>query len=78
MPCRDERDNEPRTVYVYKDGHDPWYKELCDRQQARLDMLADLLCKVGRARKNKTNIPPKVIKWWEDHCKHDASRGEPW
>ena len=46
--------------------------------RAKVDTLTDLLCKAGRARHNKTNIPPEVLKWWEDHCEIDRKRGEPW
>lgn len=43
-----------------------------------VNTLTDLLCKAGRARHNKTNIPPEVLNWWADHCKWDEQRGEPW
>lgn len=45
---------------------------------ARNNILARLLCAAGRARKNKTDIPPDVLEWWEEHCKADEARGEPW
>ena len=43
-----------------------------------VNILTDLLCKTGRARYNKTHIPPEVLNWWVDHCKWDEERGEPW
>jgi hypothetical protein len=70
---------------VYAKGHDPHYKTMYNeaRQEAlriskRAAALTDLLCKAGRARHNKTDIPPEVLKWWEEHCKLDRLRGEPW
>jgi hypothetical protein len=41
-------------------------------------MLAKLLCSVGRAIKNGTEIPKEVTDWWDQHSKLDAKRGEPW
>lgn len=75
MPCRDDRDS---CQTVYREGHDPHYQELCQQLQARNNMLATLLCAVGRARKYQTDIPPEVIAWWRQHCMEDAARGEPW
>lgn len=46
--------------------------------EARIDRLTDLLCKAGRARKNKTEIPSDVLSWWEKHCEEDRQRGEMW
>jgi hypothetical protein len=76
MPCSDSRDNEPRIVY--RNGPDPEYERENARLLAKVDVLTDLLCKTGRARRNKTDIPPEVLNWWDEHCKLDKSRGEPW
>lgn len=82
MPCRDMDDD---IRYVYKEGHDPLYKKrfegaqvLLNERKKRLDELTDLLCKAGRARYNKTKIPKEVLQWWDEHCKIDRARGEPW
>lgn len=82
MPCRDY-DDEVRVVY--RDGTDPSDRERANRlekdlakAQNKLDMLTDLLCKAGRARYRKTDIPPEVLSWWIKHCEIDARRGEPW
>jgi hypothetical protein len=77
MPCRDARDDEYSRV-VYEKGHDPYYKAEADYLKKRCDDLTNLLCLAGRARYNKTNIPKEVIAWWDNHCKLDKSRGEPW
>jgi sirohydrochlorin ferrochelatase len=75
MPCSDGQDD---VRYVYKDGHDPHYKQEAQRLSERCKELTILLCKAGRARHTKTNIPPEVIDWWNHHCKLDKSKGEPW
>lgn len=75
MPCYDSRDD-IRTVY--EKGHDPAAQRRADELKRRLDEVTDLLCKAGRARYNGTKIPAAVLKWWDDHCKIDKSRGEPW
>lgn len=75
MPCHDSRDN--RGV-VYAQGGDPYFKAEAERLSARCKELTNLLCAVGRARHGKTDIPPEVLNWWNDHCKLDAEHGEPW
>lgn len=78
MPCYDPRDDiRERRVVVDVDEN----KELIAENnalRARLDNLTDLLCKTGRARYNKTNIPKEVLDWWDEHCEIDRQRGEPW
>jgi hypothetical protein len=75
MPCSDGRDN---IRVEYEKGHDPHYREEARRLSARCAELTDLLCKAGRARYTKSNIPQSVLKWWEEHCEIDRKRGEPW
>jgi hypothetical protein len=75
MPCYDPRDD---TRVVYEKGHDPQYREEAKRLSQRCQELTNLLCMAGRARHNKTEIPPEVLNWWEDHCKRDRKKGEPW
>jgi len=82
MPCSDGL---PSYQTVYKDGHDPYYKNAYKDEvarnrklKARNDLLADLLCKAGRAKYARTDIPGEVIDWWREHCRFDRSRGEPW
>ena len=75
MPCYDPRDN---TRVVYEKGHDPHFAEEAKRLSIRCKELTNLLCQAGRARHNNTNIPYEVIAWWDNHCKLDKSRGEPW
>lgn len=82
MPCSDGM---PTYRTVYERGHDPHYQELYREERtrsaalkARCDLIADLLCKAGRAKYAATNIPGEVIDWWREHCRFDASRGEPW
>jgi len=77
MPCSDSRDRENERI-IYRDGRDPADQEQISVLRSRLDLLTDLLCKAGRARRNKTEIPAEVLQWWDDHCKRDAQRGEPW
>lgn len=74
MPCRDDCGPAP----IYERGHDPHFMREAKRLQKKCDELTDMLCSVGRARYRKTNIPPKVLNWWQNHCKWDAERGEPW
>jgi hypothetical protein len=76
MPCHDSRDREPRIVY--KEGVDPMYKKRVEVLETRCDALTDLLCKAGKSRHNKTDVPKEVLSWWESHCKWDRARGEPW
>jgi hypothetical protein len=81
MPCAGcqyptTHSNEP--TIIYKEGHDPHYQRLSEQLKKSNDELTNLLCQTGRARKNKTNIPAAVLKWWDYHCKLDKSRGEPW
>lgn len=76
MPCFDGRSGDGRVVY--EKGFDPDSKRIIQNQKKRLDSLTDLLCKAGRARSNKTDIPLEVLQWWDDHCKLDKKRGEPW
>lgn len=75
MPCIDERDS---LRIIYEKGHDPHYQQEAGRLSKRCQELTDLLCQVGRARYNKANIPGKVLQWWDDHCKLDKAKGEPW
>lgn len=75
MPCRDINDE---CRVVYENGHDPHYKMEAERLSKRSKELTDLLCKAGRARYNKTNIPAEVLAWWSRHCEIDRKRGEPW
>lgn len=75
MPCSDGRDD-VRIEYVR--GVDPHYKAEADRLSKRCKTLTDLLCKAGRARYRKTEIPKEVLQWWDEHCKIDRARGEPW
>lgn len=75
MPCRDPRDD---VRVVYEKGVDPFYEEEAKRLALRCNMLTNLLCQAGRARHNKTDIPVEVLKWWDNHCKMDRLRGEPW
>jgi len=75
MPCFDDRD----AIRVeYRDGHDPAMQREAQRLKKKVDELTNLLCLTGRARKNRTNIPKAVLDWWDDHCKYDNARGEPW
>lgn len=82
MPCYDPRDHEK---IVYEKGHDPHFAQRArqlesevKRLQQRNDTVVDLLCKAGRARYRKTLIPKEVLAWWDEHCKIDRARGEPW
>lgn len=75
MPCHDGRDD---VRLVYREGHDPHYQEEAQRLSDRCATLTNLLCQIGRARYNKTNIPKDVLDWWAEHCKNDNSHGEPW
>lgn len=75
MPCRDPRDD---VRVVYEKGVDPHFKYEAERLSKRCAELTNLLCSAGRARYNKTDIPVAVLKWWDEHCKIDRARGEPW
>lgn len=44
----------------------------------KCNMLADILCSVGRAYYAKEGVPEGAIRWWKEHCLLDAARGEPW
>ena len=75
MPCFDTRD---RIKVVYAKGVDPSYRDEAERLSKRCKELTALLCKAGRARYHKTDIPVEVLNWWQEHCKIDAAHGEPW
>ena len=77
MPCYDGEDR-VRTKIVYEDGVDPHHKREADRLSLRCKALTTLLCAVGRARYNKTDIPAAVLEWWDEHCEIDRQHGEPW
>ena len=83
MPCSDggptedeERRNRERTSR--RMNEQARLAQNYVESKKKLDKLTDLLCKAGRARKNKTNIPQADLTWWDDHYKLDAERGEPW
>ena len=79
MPCYDGRDDcRIETRIVYREGIDPSWKVEAERLSERCKLLTDLLCKAGRARVNKTDIPPEVLSWWDEHCEIDRQHGEPW
>lgn len=69
MPCSCE--GYPDT---YAEDREKRIKELLTMN----DVLADLLCKVGRCCINRKPFPKEVIDWWDNHAKEDAKRGEPW
>lgn len=84
MPCSNQG-TYPHVQTIYSEGPDPSDKIVIKRLRVELaeaktrnDFLADLLCKTGRARANKTDIPADVLSWWDEHCKFDRQRGEPW
>jgi hypothetical protein len=61
-----------RGMPCYDSRDDPSYL------QENIDYLTDLLCKAGRAFATKTEPPPDVLNWWEEHRKEDEARGEKW
>jgi hypothetical protein len=77
MPCFDPQD-QPRVVERVVNGVSVQWKVEAERLSARCDALTKLLCKAGRARKNKTDIPVDVLNWWDEHCEIDRKHGEPW
>lgn len=77
MPCYDPQ-NQPIIETRIVNGVDPSYKTEAERLSKRCAELTDLLCKAGRARMNKTDIPVEVLNWWDRHCEMDRQRGEPW
>ena len=84
MPCHDPRDS---STY-HSDKIDRFCKDVCDtrgrlesdnaRLSERCKEMTDLLCKAGRARHSKTDIPVEVLKWWDEHMELDRTHGEPW
>ncbi len=75
MPCSDSRDN---VTIRYEKGVDPAYQHEAQRLSKRCQELTQLLCKAGRAKYGRTDIPPEVLNWWQEHCKLDRAHGEPW
>ena len=70
MPCNEsqqERDH-------YAKQHPDTGSDL----QARLNVVTDLLCKVGKAIKNQEPLPQDVAEWMARHAKADIDRGQPW
>ena len=66
MPCYDTRST-PRAMT----GE-------ISRLKTDLDEVTDLLCKVGKALHNNTDLPEEVLDWIVRHKEADALRGEPW
>ncbi len=75
MPCYDPQDKDCAAIAQEREKNA--VKEI-KRLQNRCDLLANLLCSVGKASFRGEEIPPEVVKWWKWHMKKDADRGEPW
>jgi hypothetical protein len=80
MPCYDPRGKESHEDYERLVAETT---ELVGKLHKRNDILADLLCYVGRKYWNPSDIPTnniekKLYKWWEEHRKWDEERGKPW
>lgn len=67
MPCYDHRSS---GSYIEEHTVAPLRQER--------DLLADLLCKAGRAAFAGEPVPADVIEWWVEHARFDALRSEAW
>lgn len=71
MPCYEPRDSR-NYGFMHTESSE------LERLEKRCATLTKLLCAAGRARLNEAAPPDAVLKWWEEHRKHDEETGNPW
>lgn len=61
--------------------HD-WEKDIlraedASRERAKLDAMANMLCRTLRAMPTElvAQLPPDILAWWDEHKAFDASQG---